>query len=360
MASSSTLQLSSTLASGTSVTRVNPTDSLTSSNPPSSTSGSDSGYGGSPFAPSSGQNGPDGLPGGPNIYLYGFLATLVLIFLVSIAVAWKGYRTRRLLRARIEEAIARGVYIPGYGDPVERQRQRRPVGPKPIMWEEWIEKDSHTDVPREKTVWDIKPTAVSVSHSIMTPASPGSQPSTSPARVTGMQRYRQNIRRMFAPVGEYWFGYPHDSASDIQRPEPAVVDSELKNGVPTNTEELLKDAEDVNVSVMILMPSSDKRIYHGSWRQAGDKGKSVSRSSSQSGQHPEEEHGQINPEIIETAAASHGTDRHDQEAEQLPELVLGVAAVALRPPTSILSAGKEMEGSASRPSAAIEFPAPTQ
>ena len=31
----------------------------------------------------------DSLPGGPNVYLYGFLATLVLIFLVSIGVAWK-------------------------------------------------------------------------------------------------------------------------------------------------------------------------------------------------------------------------------------------------------------------------------
>jgi hypothetical protein len=163
---------------------------------------------------------------------------------------------------------------------------------------------------------------------------------------------------MFAPVGEYWFGYPHDSASDIQRNEPAVLDNE--HDVPTNPEDLLKDAEDVKVSVMIIMPSSEKRIYHGSWGHSGDKGKRTSQSSSQSrgGQQMDENDSQLHFGIVETSVTNHGADRHEQEAEELPELVLGVAAVALRPPPAITSLGKEMEASASRPSAAIESPSP--
>ena len=76
---------------------------------------------------------------GTNVYLYGFLSTLILIFLVSVAVAYKGYRTRILLRQRIDEALAAGVFIPGLSpDDGTGTRRRRETGEKPVISEVWI------------------------------------------------------------------------------------------------------------------------------------------------------------------------------------------------------------------------------
>ena len=79
---------------------------------------------------------------GTNVYLYGFLSTLILIFLVSVAVAYKGYRTRILLRQRIDEALAAGVFIPGLSpDDGTSTRRRREAGEKPVISEVWIHRD---------------------------------------------------------------------------------------------------------------------------------------------------------------------------------------------------------------------------
>ena len=77
---------------------------------------------------------------GTNVYLYGFLSTLILIFLVSVAVAYKGYRTRALLRQRIDEALAAGVFIPGVSsdDGPGGRRRRGDGAEKPILSEVWL------------------------------------------------------------------------------------------------------------------------------------------------------------------------------------------------------------------------------
>lgn len=77
---------------------------------------------------------------GTNVYLYGFLSTLILIFLVSVAVAYKGYRTRALLRQRIDEALAAGVFIPGVSsdDGPGGRRRRGDAAEKPVLSEVWL------------------------------------------------------------------------------------------------------------------------------------------------------------------------------------------------------------------------------
>ena len=83
---------------------------------------------------------------GTNVYLYGFLSTLILIFLVSVAVAYKGYRTRILLRRRIDEALAAGVFIPGISpDDGTSTRRRREAGEKPLMSEVWLHRAQGTN-----------------------------------------------------------------------------------------------------------------------------------------------------------------------------------------------------------------------
>lgn len=98
---------------------------------------------------------------GTNVYLYGFLSTLILIFLVSVAVAYKGYRTRILLRQRIDEALAAGVFIPGLSpDDGTGTRRRREAGEKPVISEVWIHRNRNrdrglgTDVNANVDKWD--------------------------------------------------------------------------------------------------------------------------------------------------------------------------------------------------------------
>ena len=92
---------------------------------------------------------------GTNVYLYGFLSTLILIFFVSVAVAYKGYRTRILLRQRIDEALAAGVFIPGVSpDDSTSARRRREAGETPIMSEVWIHRNRNWGTNANVDKWD--------------------------------------------------------------------------------------------------------------------------------------------------------------------------------------------------------------
>jgi len=95
---------------------------------------------------------------GTNVYLYGFLSTLILIFLVSVAVAYKGYRTRALLRQRIDEALAAGVFIPGLSpDDGSGGRRRRDAAEKPVLSEVWLRRRRRVNIGE----WDqlqVRPT----------------------------------------------------------------------------------------------------------------------------------------------------------------------------------------------------------
>lgn len=56
-----------------------------------------------------------------------------------------------MLRARIDEAIARGVLMPGYdASDTHLPLSRRPLPPRPLMHEMWI---GQTDLEKQ---WDIK------------------------------------------------------------------------------------------------------------------------------------------------------------------------------------------------------------
>jgi len=114
-------------------------------------------------APSSTQSspspGPTSEPNGPpgqssSLYLFTFLATLLLLLAVSCAIVVRSFILRRRFRRRIEEAIAAGVLIPGSlddgpGGGMGRNR-RRDFGEKPKLWEVWVDENGQIHDPASK------------------------------------------------------------------------------------------------------------------------------------------------------------------------------------------------------------------
>ena len=99
---------------------------------------------------STGGGGGDGSPNNGSIassaslYLYTFLATLVLLLSVSGAIILRSFILRRRHRLLVEEAIRNGTWIPP--SPEERgtgsSRNRVDISKKPVMWDAYVgEKD---------------------------------------------------------------------------------------------------------------------------------------------------------------------------------------------------------------------------
>lgn len=305
---------------------VPPTSSSTSSNSTSSTTPYNPNA--NPFpSPNPAQNpNPDPFSNGPSVYLYGFLATLVLIFLVSICVAWRGYRARRLLRARIDEAISRGVYIPGYtGDDYPTYgrgvRARLPMLPQPTVYEDWIDIKSEGGTDKKVVPgWDIKPTAIAA----ILPYVPPSTTNVPLSNATSL------LHQLLDPLREYWFVRAPDGAEPGQvqglanrGSRAATVDS--PNPAPANNEEKeidLTDAEGLSVAVLIAMPNPSQPSI-----EAYGKGKRVSRPSSY--QHGA---GVASTSQLRQSVSLDGGVVEEQVKEDLPELMMGVAEVGIQIP----------------------------
>ncbi|KAG8839687.1 hypothetical protein FRB91_006834, partial [Serendipita sp. 411] len=232
---------------------------------------------------------------GPSMYLYGFLATLALIFLVSIIVAWRGYYTRRILRRRIEEAIARGVHIPGYTDAATLGRNGRggeggaALGPRPVLWETWIvrngEKKSDGDeallqnheVGREGGIveekiqpngdlergWDFKPASITILRPL-TEEEEEEQAEKKPPSKEGRRRRNRSARTMQSqsesaqstsrfhwitePLREYWFVRPPNGATAQQLAGMPSDDTTNNTNTPNNVSNTTQNISSSNTS----------------------------------------------------------------------------------------------------------------
>ncbi|KII83793.1 hypothetical protein PLICRDRAFT_46979 [Plicaturopsis crispa FD-325 SS-3] len=69
-----------------------------------------------------------------SLYLYTFLATLVLLLAISSTIVARSLVLRRRHRRLIEEAIRNGTWVP----PPQGSRSRRDIGEKPVMWDAWV------------------------------------------------------------------------------------------------------------------------------------------------------------------------------------------------------------------------------
>lgn len=287
----------------------------------------------------------------------------------TLAAAYcRGYRARRLLRARIDEAISRGVYIPGYtGDDYPTYgrgvRARLPMLPQPTVYEDWIDIKSEGGTDKKVVPgWDIKVCSISVypsfrlcilvinkankfplclvafnlSNSIRYDCNqptaiaailPYVPPSTTNVPLSNATSL---LHQLLDPLREYWFVRAPDGAEPGQvqglanrGSRAATVDS--PNPAPANNEEKeidLTDAEGLSVAVLIAMPNPSQPSI-----EAYGKGKSVSRPSSY--QHGA---GVASTSQLRQSVSLDGGVVEEQAKEDLPELMMGVAEVGIQIP----------------------------
>ncbi|WOO83874.1 uncharacterized protein LOC62_05G007394 [Vanrija pseudolonga] len=79
-----------------------------------------------------------GVGGNSTMYIFTFLATIIVLSLIGLALVFRAMIIRRRLHRRIEEAIARGEVIP-YSNPFlptpAAPKKPAPVQPLPTLWE---------------------------------------------------------------------------------------------------------------------------------------------------------------------------------------------------------------------------------
>jgi len=92
------------------------------------------------------------------LYLYTFLATLVLLLAVSSAIVVRSLILRRRHQRMVEEAIRTGTWMPDRLSSTSGRR-RRDFGQKPKLWEAWLRPKANTLTgEKEKSSWgDITP-----------------------------------------------------------------------------------------------------------------------------------------------------------------------------------------------------------
>lgn len=108
--------------------------------------------------------GGDNLASSASLYLYTFLATLVLLLGVSAAIVVRSLVLRRRHRRMIEEAIRNGTYVPP--NVLANSRGRIDLAKKPKMWEATLVGNGSS---KEGGWADILPVSASISSSTPEP-----------------------------------------------------------------------------------------------------------------------------------------------------------------------------------------------
>jgi len=227
-----------------------------------------------PTTSSNGGGGGDGsgIPAntGPQIassaslYLYTFLATLVLLLSVSAAIILRSLVIRRRHRRLVEEAIANGTWLPptqGPGGP-SGTRARVDLSRKPKMWEAFVgddtvhgEKADYEPRMERETEWDwdsIRPFSASYAPPPVAPI-PLPPPVTTPTTQPEQPRISitRRIRQLISPTPA----------------APMVPLPSLGPGSHGNSSPNLLAAEGpktLRVAVLIAMPSPTNSHYHHS------------------------------------------------------------------------------------------------
>ncbi|KAF8913422.1 hypothetical protein CPB85DRAFT_1299784 [Mucidula mucida] len=172
-------------------------------------------------------DGGPSLNSSASLYLYTFLATLVLLLGVSAAIVFRSLILRRRHRAMIDEAIRNGTWVP----PANGRGRRIDPMDKPLMH------DAHLIVEAKYAhhEWDLmKPFSVSYSApAVQPPAVPPPPPPT-----------RERVREMMRHVWSHFSSSPAPPA-----PEPVIPLAPPP----------LPDASSgpLRVSVLIAMPSQN-------------------------------------------------------------------------------------------------------
>ncbi|EMD32688.1 hypothetical protein CERSUDRAFT_118451 [Gelatoporia subvermispora B] len=249
-----------------------PTISSTSSSPSSSATNGNDNF--DPAAPA--------LTSSASLYLYTFLATLLLLLSVSAAIILRSYVIRRRARAAIAEAIANGTYIPPPAVIAATQ-------PKPVLSDVWIdtkmmleeERDEKEKMKeREMRIWQggewsrMMPVSATLIAPVMAQVRPAQATRTPAPRRSWRSRIRIPMgwyralppqpQESAPPVELQPVSYPHPpqtipslsapaASSSSASPRPAVS----SQSPSSTTDSSLSGSASMRVAVLIAMPSPE-------------------------------------------------------------------------------------------------------
>ncbi|KDQ23657.1 hypothetical protein PLEOSDRAFT_1108139 [Pleurotus ostreatus PC15] len=352
---------SSPIATGTTTTTGS--SSSTFSPPPASTFPPDPTPSPTFGPPNNNNNNPTpGIATSASLYLYTFLATLVLLLGVSSAIVVRSLILRRRHRRMIEEAIRNGTWVP----PAAASSRRVDLSKKPKMYEAWI---SHGNIQDNRAVehpdWEgIMPFSVLYTLSNK-PAAGTPQASTSinnnstnhitpptsnaDARTGAPARSRLSrfsplslFRRPVAPAASPSGASPASPAGDAANNAAGVgnaAGNSGSSGSHGNEKQPVAQVDGrkskVQVAVLIAMPNASHSSYYNTPSPQSIPPLPISDASSTgSTQAPL----QILDPLLSTPLAATPTSssslpnsstHHDDEEEELPPIEVGVAQVSI-------------------------------
>lgn len=196
-----------------------------------------------PGVPTSTDSGDDSNSSEPSLtssaalYLYTFLATLVLLLAVSSAIVVRSLVLRRRHQRLVEEAIQAGTWLPHQPYDPRGNRRRRDIGKKPKLWEAWLRSGDEEGPVDSKCGWDdIMPVYAAHIKPAPIPRTPRpASPQIGSDASTRTMRFLRPLRTPFSP--------PPVTSSPII-PSPPVTSSPSMSAPPA-----------VSVAVLIAMPT---------------------------------------------------------------------------------------------------------
>jgi len=220
-------------------------------------------------------SGSSGAPQSSALYLFTFLATLLLLLAVSCAIVIRSFILRRRFRRRIEEAIAAGVLIPGSlddGPAGAMGRRRRDFGEKPKLWEVWVDEngqmhegssDDEYNMKGEGKWEDILPVSATILSSSKSTPTSGDGDQTHENAGEPQSRRRVILNRMFSNRR------PMAPPPPAPAPQPQPQRNEIGDETNDHTDgsspgkERPKEEDILQVSVLISMPNPNARRMQG-------------------------------------------------------------------------------------------------
>ncbi|KAG2047207.1 hypothetical protein BDR06DRAFT_964225 [Suillus hirtellus] len=171
------------------------------------------------------------------LYLYTFLATLVLLLAVSSAIVIRSLILRRRHQRIVEEAIRAGTWLPHQPYDPRGSRRRRDVGKKPKLWEAWLRSGDEEGAADIKCAWDdIMP--VYAAHIKSSPSPRSSRPQSPQSRSDASSRTMRFLRSYRTPFS----------------PAPATS-SPIVPSTPVSSSPSTSAPYSVSVAVLIAMPT---------------------------------------------------------------------------------------------------------
>ncbi|KAG8214861.1 hypothetical protein J3R82DRAFT_10027 [Butyriboletus roseoflavus] len=268
--------------------------------------------------------------------LFTFLATILILVLLSASLVLRSYILRRRYRQRFQQALADGLFVDldrstfngeGPFDPLgELRRSTRRPGPKPALWDNWIhpaEKDNTWSSITPVALWRTSSQSPSklISSAILTTPPPDS-PSLLQAQPRSSLLSQLRLQSPFSLSSPRSSSLPRQAHTPIE--SPTVASPRLPaaqpgpSGPSAHTE---KDAAILVVCVLVAMPDASAPV---NLPVPGAKGKGVDPLESQA----QQQSGDADP-LLQSSLHRSGLRIPDfaVDEEGLPLLEFGVVEV---------------------------------